>query len=136
MDRSVDFGASFAIRESPIQTLGRVHCKAGRLNPRINVAARTVTANLFLSLQTVSYCPGSGKPLVIDLFAWGPISVTPPNDVQVEPDGTQRILGLQVGGRRSAIHRTVLAGPLSDVATLLAAEAAPARLARIPARIP
>lgn len=81
MDRTAGFAASLAIRETLIQTLVRVLYNAGRLNPRIVVSAPTVTANLFLSLPAVSYPPASGHRLAIDLFAWGPMSVTPPGGV-------------------------------------------------------
>ena len=78
MDRTAGFAASLGLRESLIQTLVRVLYNAGRLNPRIDVAAPTLTANLFLSLPVVSYPPATGNRLVIDLLAWGPMTVTPP----------------------------------------------------------
>ncbi|MCC7127128.1 MAG: hypothetical protein IT178_19960 [Acidobacteria bacterium] len=78
MDRTAGFAASLAIRESLIQTLVRVLYNAGRLNPRISVTAPTVSADLFQALPVLSYPPASGHRLVIDLFAWGPMTVTPP----------------------------------------------------------
>lgn len=84
MDRTAGFAASLAIRESLIQTLVRVTYNAGRLNPRINVSAPTVSADLFLSVPEVSYPPATGNRLVIELFAWGPMTITPPGG-QPEP---------------------------------------------------
>ncbi len=78
MDRTAGFAASLAIRETLIQTLVRVLYNAGRLNPRLAVTAPTISANLFQALPVLSYPIANGTRLVIDLFAWGPMTVTPP----------------------------------------------------------
>src|SRR5689334_7781992 len=78
MDRTAGFAASIAIRQELIQSLARVLYNAGRIATQINVAAPTVSANLFLSLPMLSYPPASSNRLEIDLYAWGPMTVTPP----------------------------------------------------------
>jgi hypothetical protein len=77
VDRTAGFAASIAIREELIGSLIRVLYSAGRLDTIINIDAPTVSANLFLSLPVVTY-PANVNRLAIDLFAWGPMKVTPP----------------------------------------------------------
>jgi len=78
VDRTAGFAASIAVRQELIQSLVRVLYNAGRLSRFINVTSPTVSANLFLSVPTLSYQPNINTRLTIDLFAWGPMTVTPP----------------------------------------------------------
>jgi hypothetical protein len=78
MDRTAGFAASIALREELIQSMVRVLYNAGRLDHTINVNAPTVLASLFLSLPEVSYPPNASPRLAIELYAWGPMRVTPP----------------------------------------------------------
>ncbi len=78
MDRTAGFAASIALRQELVQTLVRVLYNANRLDHVIGVSVPTLSANLFLSLPTVSYPANAGGQLAIDLFAWGPMAVTPP----------------------------------------------------------
>jgi hypothetical protein len=80
VDRTAGFAASLAIRQELVQSLVRVLYNAGRLDNTISVVAPTVSADLFVSLPVLTYPAGVSNRLAIDLYAWGPMTVTPPGN--------------------------------------------------------
>jgi hypothetical protein len=81
MDRTAGFAASVVLRQELIQTLVRVLFNAGRVNHTIIATLPQITANLFLTVPELIYSTANGDRLAIDLYAWGPMTITPPGGV-------------------------------------------------------
>jgi hypothetical protein len=78
VDRHAGFAASIAIRQQLLQDLIRVLYNANQLRHVINVSQPTISANLYLSVPSLICQPFNGNRLAIDLYAWGPMTITPP----------------------------------------------------------
>lgn len=61
-----------------MQDLLRVLYNAGLLSPSIKVTVPSVAADLFLSLPSLTFQSIHDNRIALDLYAWGPLTVTPP----------------------------------------------------------
>src|SRR5262245_48422616 len=78
VDRTAGFAASIAIREHLFQELARVLYNANRLNHRMTFTVSTISANIFLSIPSLVLQSTNNNEMALDLYGWGPMSITPP----------------------------------------------------------
>ena len=78
MDRHAGFAASIAIRQQLFQDLARVLYNAGRLSHRMTFSVPTVNGDLFLSIPALVFQSFNNNQLALDLYGWGPMTITPP----------------------------------------------------------
>jgi hypothetical protein len=78
MDRTAGYAATLGIRQELLQFFVRVFYNAGRLPPSLVADVPTVSATLFLSLPEFTLRASNDDRVQIDLYAWGPLTITPP----------------------------------------------------------
>jgi hypothetical protein len=78
VDRTAGFAASIAIRQQLFQDLARVLYNAGRLSHRMAFNVPTVSGDFFLTIPTISFQSFTNNQMGLDLYGWGPMTITPP----------------------------------------------------------
>jgi len=80
VNRTAGFAASIAVRQQLFQDLARVLYNAGRLSHRMTFNVPTVSGDLFLSIPAFAFQSFNNNRMGLDLYGWGPMTITPPGN--------------------------------------------------------
>ena len=81
MDRTAGFAASIALRQEMMQSLVRVLYNAGQFPHSITFGVPELQVSFFLSMPALTFQSPNGNQVAIDLYGWGPMTVTPPGSL-------------------------------------------------------